>query len=202
MSKRLSFDEKRDRVLKFFHENQRVFNLKELEKLIPKKCGVTQQTVKEVVQTLVDDRLISTDKIGAGNFFWAFLSQAKLSRAAVIDKLQSQLSDLESQSDRLISNREQLLQTRQAPNRPEQLQLYYSLKKQRSDLQSQLDRYSAFDPEVIKEIEEETAVCVSSANRWTDNLYTVRKHCVDTFNIPPAQFDEQFEIKEQDLEDI
>lgn len=45
--------------LNFTHE----FQLKELEKLGPKK-GVISQTVKDVVQSLVDDDLVSKDKIG------------------------------------------------------------------------------------------------------------------------------------------
>lgn len=40
-----------------------IFQLKELEKLGPKK-GVISQSVKDVVQSLVDDDLVSKDKIG------------------------------------------------------------------------------------------------------------------------------------------
>ena len=43
----------------FAHE----FQLKELEKLGPKK-GVISQSVKDVVQSLVDDDLVAKDKIG------------------------------------------------------------------------------------------------------------------------------------------
>lgn len=45
--------------LSFVHEIQ----LKELEKLGPKK-GVITQSVKDVVQSLVDDDLVFKDKIG------------------------------------------------------------------------------------------------------------------------------------------
>lgn len=41
-----------------------IFQLKELEKLGPKK-GVISQSVKDVVQTLVDDDLVSKDKVGS-----------------------------------------------------------------------------------------------------------------------------------------
>lgn len=40
-----------------------LFQLKELEKLGPKK-GVITQSVKDVVQSLVDDDLVLKDKIG------------------------------------------------------------------------------------------------------------------------------------------
>lgn len=39
------------------------FQLKELEKMGPKK-GVISQSVKDVIQSLVDDDLVAKDKIG------------------------------------------------------------------------------------------------------------------------------------------
>ena len=49
-------------------------NLKELEKWGPKK-GIVLQTVKDVNQSLIDDNLVETDKIGIGSFFWALPSK-------------------------------------------------------------------------------------------------------------------------------
>ena len=43
--------------------------MQDIEKLAPKK-GVIQQSVKEVVQALVDDDLVHQEKIGASNYFW------------------------------------------------------------------------------------------------------------------------------------
>ncbi len=36
------------------------------------------QSVKEVLQSLVDDNLVDFDKIGSGNFYWALPSNASL----------------------------------------------------------------------------------------------------------------------------
>ena len=47
----------------------------DVEKLAPKK-GVIVQSVKEVLQALVDDSLVHQDKIGISNFFWSFPSEA------------------------------------------------------------------------------------------------------------------------------
>ena len=46
-----------------------------MEKLAPKK-GVIVQSVKEVLQALVDDSALHQDKIGISNFFWSFPSEA------------------------------------------------------------------------------------------------------------------------------
>lgn len=59
MAKRkgLSFEDKRSVMLQLMQESKEVYTLKELEKL-GSKAGVVQQTVEEVVKSLVDDRLV------------------------------------------------------------------------------------------------------------------------------------------------
>jgi hypothetical protein len=63
-----------------------VFNLKELEKL-GGKAGIgtlfrknfemlVPQTVKDVLESLISDNLVESDKIGAGNFYWSLPSKA------------------------------------------------------------------------------------------------------------------------------
>ena len=71
--KGLSFEEKRDRLLKVYYRLREPLNLKEIEKL-GTRAGVISQAVKEVNQSLVDDNLVESDKIGIGAFFWALPS--------------------------------------------------------------------------------------------------------------------------------
>ena len=75
--KGVSFDDKRLRLLEIFARAE-VFTLKEIEKIGSKEKGIVEQTIKDVLQTLVDDGLVETDKIGAGNFYWALPSTASL----------------------------------------------------------------------------------------------------------------------------
>ncbi|BGO90797.1 Meiotic nuclear division protein 1 [Rhodotorula toruloides] len=56
MSKKgLSLEEKRSRMLDLFRETKEFYKLQELEKLAPKTKGITSMSVKEVLQSLVDD---------------------------------------------------------------------------------------------------------------------------------------------------
>ena len=70
--KRTTADEKRSLVLNFFHEKKDFYTLKELETFVPKECGISQQVVKDVLQSLVDDGLVHSDKIGTSVYFWSF----------------------------------------------------------------------------------------------------------------------------------
>jgi hypothetical protein len=71
----LSSEEKRQKMLQIFHETQSFYQLKDLEKQGPKK-GVISQSVKDVVQSLVDDNLVFKDKIGTSVYFWSLPSAA------------------------------------------------------------------------------------------------------------------------------
>ena len=64
MSKKkgLSVDEKRKRMMEVFYEKKDVFQLKELEKICPKEKGITPMSVKEILQSLVDDDMVRDAK--------------------------------------------------------------------------------------------------------------------------------------------
>ncbi|RCN27795.1 hypothetical protein ANCCAN_26467, partial [Ancylostoma caninum] len=74
--KGLSLEEKRAKMLELFYESKEFFQMKELEKIAPKKKGVISQSVKEVTQSLVDDGLVECEKIGTFVCYWAFPSKA------------------------------------------------------------------------------------------------------------------------------
>lgn len=70
--KRVSADEKRSRMLGFFHEKKEFFSLNELEKILPTETGIIMQAVKDVLQDLVDNGLVASEKIGSSIYFWSF----------------------------------------------------------------------------------------------------------------------------------
>ena len=63
-------------IVSYIFSQKDFFQLKDLEKLCPKEKGITSQSVKEVLQSLVDDSMVDTDKIGTSIYFWAFPSKA------------------------------------------------------------------------------------------------------------------------------
>ncbi|KAG2222047.1 hypothetical protein INT45_003692 [Circinella minor] len=98
--KGLSHDEKRKRLLEYFHETGDFFQLKELEKIGPKK-GVVAQSVKEVIQSLVDDGLVTTDKIGTSNYYWSFPSNTANTKRIKFEELQNQVQSKRDKKEEL-----------------------------------------------------------------------------------------------------
>ena len=62
--------------------------MKDVEKL-GSKAGVVQQTIKDVLASLVDDSLVEMDKIGATNWYWSFPSQQISKRIGLISTLEA-----------------------------------------------------------------------------------------------------------------
>ena len=107
--KGLSFEEKRQRLLQIYYDLREPLNLKEIEKLGPKK-GIIPQAVKDVNQSLIDDNLVETDKIGIGAFFWALPSQGLQKRKNAIEdydkKIETAKKDQEDKESRITNETE------------------------------------------------------------------------------------------------
>ncbi|KDO18496.1 hypothetical protein SPRG_16172 [Saprolegnia parasitica CBS 223.65] len=177
MSKRkkgVSLDEKRDRILKLYHESLDVFNLKEVEKL-GSKAGVVLQTIKDVNQALVDDNLVDTDKIGAGNYFWSFPSKAVQQRKRKLEDLEARRDDLRAKLTHVQSSvaKHQSLQT-QSDDRAERLAQLSALKTQADDMQKKIALLQENDPDLLKKLDAKAKVAKEGVDRWTDNVFNLK----------------------------
>eukprot|EP00743_Colponemidia_sp_Colp-15_P008891 GILK01009701.1.p1 GENE.GILK01009701.1~~GILK01009701.1.p1 ORF type:complete len:210 (+),score=61.54 GILK01009701.1:45-674(+) len=179
VKKGLSFDEKRDRIIKIFFDKKEVFNLKELEKLGAKE-GVVLQTVKEVVQSLVDDNLVQQDKIGSANFFWALPSTAVQTRKVKIDALEADVEKLKAEKSALLKRKREATEDRQdSDERAAKLQRLAELQKEQAALNKELEQYRKNDPETVNKLTSEAKIAWESANRWTDNICVVKRWILD-----------------------
>jgi hypothetical protein len=66
--------------------------------------------------------------------------------------------------------------TRQDPGRPAKLRRLQELKAQEDELNIQLAKNSVCDPAQLKKIEDQTAACLEAGNRWTDNVWALKKY--------------------------
>ncbi|KAF8458687.1 meiotic nuclear division protein 1, partial [Terfezia claveryi] len=64
-------------ILTFFHTTLTAHPLKDLEKLLPPASGISSIQVKDALQALVDDSLLRVEKIGSGNWYWAFVGDER-----------------------------------------------------------------------------------------------------------------------------
>ncbi|KAJ6475366.1 meiotic nuclear division protein 1 [Mycena vitilis] len=173
----LSAEEKRVKLLEIFHESKDFYQLKELEKLGPKLKGIVSQSVKEVLQSLVDDGLVQADKIGSSNFFWSFPSQ----RGAIMQNRLKQLTDArEGYQTQQVELRVQIEAEKAArvdnESRTERLATLARLKKTHVGLLDELGAYGACDPAKVEETRRAVTLAKEAAIRWTDNYSMLLSH--------------------------
>ncbi|KEH27244.1 putative meiotic nuclear division protein [Medicago truncatula] len=183
MSKKrgLSLEEKREKMLQIFYESQDFFLLKELEKMGPKK-GVISQSVKDVVQSLVDDDLVSKDKIGTSVYFWSLPSCAGNQLRNVHQKLDSELQNSGTRHAQLVEQCEALKKGREeSDEREAALADLKAIQLKHNELKNELEKYRDNDPAAFEAMREAIEVAHTAANRWTDNIFTLKQWCSNNF---------------------
>jgi hypothetical protein len=170
----MSADDKRSTILKLYHTAMEPYNLKEIEQLAS-RSGVVQQTVKDMNQSLVDDSLVFSDKIGSANFFWSFPSKGYHDKKNKKDELEGLVARSTAAAAELTKQLEEARVSRQAPGRKAMLTELAELEAREKQLDTTLEKSKAHDPEELKRLNKEVMDMLQHVNRWTDNVYAVKK---------------------------
>ncbi|CAG9865392.1 unnamed protein product [Phyllotreta striolata] len=198
MSKKgVSAEEKRTRLLQLFYEKGECFQLKELEKIAPKEKGIVAGSVKEVLQNLVENGLVDTDKIGTSIYYWAFPSKAFTLR-------KNQMQKLKQNTEETINKLKAMEDALQAVKNTNDDNSYANILEELNDkemelsaLKNQLKHYEENDPVKFKEMLDKTEELKNAANRWTDNVFAVKSWCKKKFLMEDAVLNKQFGISDE-----
>ncbi|CAN8070400.1 unnamed protein product [Agarophyton chilense] len=196
--KGLSFDEKRERLMELFTETAEFFTLKELEKIAPKRKGIVSQSVKEVLQSLVDDNMVNTDKCGVQTVFWCLPSEASQKRKMKLKQVKEQIQLKTDESSQLKKEIEELRVGREdTEERRNVLAELETLEHRRQDFDRRLEHFAEFDPEEMERLKERTKVARECTNRWVDNIFNCQSWAVKKYFMDKRDFNKQFGIPEE-----
>ncbi|NXY71717.1 MND1 protein, partial [Glareola pratincola] len=195
--KGLSFEEKRVRMMEIFFETKDVFQLKDIEKIAPKEKGITSMSVKEILQSLVDDGMVDTDRIGTSNYFWAFPSKALHARKRKLEELESQFAESSQKKEALQKSIEKAKTGREdTAERAALMEELAALQQKKEQLKAEIDKYRECDPDVIEEMRQTNKVAKEAANRWTDNIFSIKSWAKRKFGFEESRIDKSFGIPE------
>ncbi|KAG0436470.1 Meiotic nuclear division protein 1 like protein [Dictyocoela muelleri] len=186
--KKVSAEEKRQRLLSVFHETQDFFTIKEIEKIGPKK-GISSQVVKDVLQQLIDDDLVTTEKVGNRNFYFSF-PQTK------DNLLKDQLLKLKNENQKLISEIENLttkIQTEEK-NRTVDTTEYFEFKRKEDEMEKKLSVYSNVDPDCYDQKKKDADDLRNNINELTDKLFCMQSYVSQKFGLDKNDFNKSFGI--------
>ncbi|XP_049876427.1 meiotic nuclear division protein 1 homolog [Pectinophora gossypiella] len=197
MSKKrgLSAEEKKIRMLEIFHQSKDFFQLKELEKIAPKEKGITMQSVKEVLQNLVDDHLVDSEKIGTSVYFWSFPSKARNTKKRKLHDLQNEVDECSKK----LKKTEESIASESVGREPsdERSQIIATLEQQQKkeeQLKKELQKYRDCDPEYIAQLKTEIQDLKTAINRWTENIYILKSFMKNTFQVENEVIEQNFNI--------
>ena len=170
---------KQAKILDWFRETMGVYTMKELDKFLPAVASINQMQVKDYVQALQDENLIRVEKIGSGNWYWYFTSDAKKQKESIINnlisedsKLSASIAETEKQIEEEVMKRDEGEETLEdgGMDRKALLEAHEALLKEMEVLDKELALYSENDPSQVLRKMEETKKLKQSAFRWTDNI--------------------------------
>lgn len=174
-------EDKRNQLLQIFHESQDFYLLRELEKLGPRK-GVISQSVKDVLQTLVDDDLVFKDKIGTSVYFWSLPSSAGNQLRQVRAKLDCDLGNVKQQQSKINLQIESCKKGREdTADREAALMELKQLEEKFKSMKSELEIYVDNDPATFEAMKDACEVARAAVNRWTDNIFALQHWCSKNF---------------------
>uniref|UniRef100_A0AAY5EPZ3 Meiotic nuclear division protein 1 homolog n=1 Tax=Electrophorus electricus TaxID=8005 RepID=A0AAY5EPZ3_ELEEL len=195
--KGLSLEEKRSRMMEIFFETKDVFQLKDIEKIAPKTKGITPMSVKDVLQSLVDDNMVDSERVGTSNYYWAFPSKALHARKRRLEELEKQNAEGSQRRDALLQAVEKAKEGREESEERAALQKELAgVGEQRETLQAELEKYRECDPEVVEEMRKENITAKEAVSRWTDNVFAIKSWAKRKFCFEDSQLDKAFGIPE------
>ncbi|XP_014251585.1 meiotic nuclear division protein 1 homolog [Cimex lectularius] len=199
MSRRrgVSADEKKARLLNLFHEKKEFFQLKELETIASKEKGIVAQTVKDVLQSLVDDNLVETDKIGTSTYYWSFPSHSIKMKKMEIARLEK---EIENTRKALFETKDKIIEAKvgreDMSKRTHVIEENKVITAENEYLLKELQKYKQNDSADLEKMLNDTEVAKEAANRWTDNISSLKSWCKNKFFIEEDVINKQFGIPE------
>ncbi|PHT52135.1 Meiotic nuclear division protein 1 -like protein [Capsicum baccatum] len=137
-------------MLQIFYDSQDFFLLKEHEKSGPKK-GVISQSVKDVIQSLVDDDLVFKDKIGTSVYFWSLPSCAANQLRTVYRKLATDLQTNKKRHTELVEQCNALKKGHEESDAQEEaLNELKAIEQKHRELKEELAHYADNNPVTIE----------------------------------------------------
>lgn len=80
--------------------------------------------------------------------------------------------------------------------RDDLLATHVTLKDKDAELTKVYENYRECDPDVINQMKEQGRTALEAANRWTDNVFSVKSWCTKKFGMDGKMIDKQFGIPE------
>lgn len=191
MSKaRKTADDKKDILLRYIQGHKSFYTLQELEICVAREGGLAEKQIKDVLQKLLDDGSVQSVKSGKTMFYWSNPHQELHDKRARVQALQSELAGL---------NETLLALQRPPPEKSLERDMAATenvmLKSRLSQLEAKALSYEDTQQvEVVAKKKAQIPKLHEAANRWTDNVFTMKSWIKQRMNCEDTDIEKQFGI--------
>ncbi|GAV51385.1 hypothetical protein ZYGR_0AD05680 [Zygosaccharomyces rouxii] len=206
----VTLEEKKSRILNFFQEEFSFYNMKELEKLIPKKCGISSMLVKDLVQQMIDeDGIVSVEKCGNINIYWCFKNQITQRIYDNCHKISQQCQDTKISIEDTKCKLNSATANERSPrfqdnngktlSRSKELTKHKDIEENLKSLQLQYNQISQsrWDHDKIRRKRQEIRDKRDKLEKMTDNVEILMEYLCKRFCLESRQLREELEIPDE-----
>lgn len=202
MAKRVSTDEKLDKIVNFFTKTPEVYNIKDLEKKITKECGISGMILPDLLKRLQDDNLISVEKCGASNVYWRFKYQMHHMYTCETEKAALTAEGFREENDKKRKQAEKLQAMRQEGSESTVLLDEYTRLKSRVDeIEEENKRNAECSVEEYNRLKKEGENMKKRTNQLTDAIFNLQSYVCSKHGISKREFNKNFGV-DDDLDYI
>lgn len=191
----MSLEEKRQVMLGLFKNDLSFFHYKEIEKYSVQH-KISFMIVKEILEGLVADNFVETEKIGSSSFYWSLPSRVYSAKQKNLERLKVQIETLNTE----IENTQQKIEENKAlrkgtEERQKKLEDLDNLNKRIDECHKVLSKFEKNDPERHDKLKKENKILIDLYENWTDNISTIEQWLRSKF--PDVKIQDMFpELKE------
>ncbi|SCM09984.1 meiotic nuclear division protein 1, putative [Plasmodium chabaudi adami] len=161
-------------------ESESFFILKELEALAPKK-GIRSIFVKDLVQQLIDDNKIKSEKVGAQNVFWIL----KTEESSILQNKYQELKDKQEEYEEMAKVEKEIyakLENSLSLKNDELKDILGEVKNVLDSIEikkSELDKLKKTDIRQIEKMKIQSNFATESIERWNNNIFLLKQWIQD-----------------------
>jgi predicted transcriptional regulator len=196
---RMSVEQKKAVILDIVRSSNSFYRMAEIERLGCKK-GVVEKTIKDVLQQLVDEGMVMSEKVGSNVLYWSLESdgiQKKIVQCrALEDECKALLKEIEEKRACLDRIRETKEQTEETVQMQRHLERLTGVEEGQS---KELRLFADSDPRVYDKLVSDRREMVEKTNKIVDDIYAMQDYVCNKFSMDKREFSSSFGVP-QDLD--
>ena len=204
---------KLSQILTWFHKSGVAHSIKDLEKALPSVASINGMHVKDYLQALSDENQIKVEKIGSGNWYWAFAGEERVAAEKVLEKVTEEKEKVAGVVEELRDMLEEAAGARiedQDGDRQGMLDKKEGLEKEVELLRRELEGHSENDPVEVDRRKEEVETLKGRTEIWTEHCFEMERWLREKMGMERERLTEmkrdvykdQFDEEEEGLKEL